>query len=146
MTLSLDSNLIIDVINGASQLARDRYLAARAGDEAMVLSSLVFHEVAYGAAISKRPRVQAELLATVVAGLPVEPFTEVDAAAATRIRLALRETGTPIGGMDNLIAGQALARGWTVVTANTREFDRVQGLKVMDWSRPTTTKEDSETP
>ena len=34
------------------------------------------------------------------------------------------------------IAGQARARGWTVVTENRREFDRVDGLTVIDWTEP----------
>ena len=39
-----------------------------------------------------------------------------------------------IGFYDVLIAGQALARGWTVVTANVREFSKASGLKVIDWT------------
>ena len=42
--------------------------------------------------------------------------------------------GLPIGGYDLLIAGQARARGLIVVTANTREFERVAGLSVEDWA------------
>jgi len=41
--------------------------------------------------------------------------------------------GTPIGGYDVLIAGQARARGLTLVTRNLREFGRVAGLSVEDW-------------
>ena len=35
--------------------------------------------------------------------------------------------------LDTLIAGQALARGWTVVTRNVRHFGRVEGLPLIDW-------------
>lgn len=136
MTISLDSCLIIDVINGKSALARDRLLDARDGDEPLVISSLVFHEVHYGAAISKRPKVQAELLAAVTDGIPIEPFTAHDAAATTQLRRALRGLGREIGGIDTLIAGQALARGWMLVTSNTRDFDRVPDLKIVDWASP----------
>jgi tRNA(fMet)-specific endonuclease VapC len=41
----------------------------------------------------------------------------------------------PIGPFDTLIAGQALARGMTLVTANMREFSRVEGLRLEDWTQ-----------
>jgi tRNA(fMet)-specific endonuclease VapC len=47
----------------------------------------------------------------------------------------LESRGTPIGPYDLLIAGQALQRGLTVVTANTSEFSRVSGLGWVDWTR-----------
>jgi tRNA(fMet)-specific endonuclease VapC len=48
----------------------------------------------------------------------------------------LRRRGQAIGPLDGLIAGQALARSWTLVTANRREFDRIEGLNVIDWTQP----------
>ncbi len=62
------------------------------------------------------------------------PFDKEDAIAAGNIRATLALAGTPIGPFDTLIAGQALCRGLTLVTANTREFSRVEGLRVEDWS------------
>jgi tRNA(fMet)-specific endonuclease VapC len=50
------------------------------------------------------------------------------------VRAALEKSGTPIGPYDLLIAGQALARGLTVVTANVGEFGRVPGLETVDWT------------
>ena len=61
-------------------------------------------------------------------------FDPEDARAAAEIRADLKRKGTPIGPYDVLIAGQSLARGLTVVTANLREFERVEGLKVEDWT------------
>ena len=49
------------------------------------------------------------------------------------INTALRKKGTPIGNMDTLIAAHAIAEGLTVVTHNTREFERVEGIKLEDW-------------
>ena len=43
--------------------------------------------------------------------------------------------GTPIGPLDMLIAGHAKSKGLTVVTNNTREFCRVEGLAVEDWTK-----------
>ena len=52
----------------------------------------------------------------------------------TKLRVYLEERGTPIGPNDMFIAAQALALDCTLVTGNVREFSRVPGLKVDDWS------------
>ncbi len=69
-------------------------------------------------------------------GPPPVEFDREDAAAAGRVRADLAARGLMIGAYDLLIAGQALARGWMVVTANTREFTRVSGLAIEDWTEP----------
>jgi len=61
-------------------------------------------------------------------------FDDQDARATGRVRAALEKTGTPIGAYDLLIAGQALRRGLTVVTANTSEFSRVAEPSWEDWT------------
>ena len=62
-------------------------------------------------------------------------FGKEDARYAGEIRNTLERTGKPIGTYDLLIAGQALSRKLTLVTANAREFDRVKGLDWEDWGR-----------
>ena len=52
-----------------------------------------------------------------------------------KIRADLERKGTPIGPLDMLIAGHAKSEGLTVVTNNTREFCRVEGLVVEDWTK-----------
>ena len=66
--------------------------------------------------------------------MTVLDFTADDAVTAGAIRAELARLGTPIGPFDLLIAGQAKARGLCVVTNNTREFTRVAGLEVEDWT------------
>ena len=66
--------------------------------------------------------------------LPVLPFERDDARAAGEIRSRLQRDGQLIGPFDILIAGQALARDLTLVTNNTREFARVAGLRLEDWT------------
>ncbi len=56
-----------------------------------------------------------------------------EAAAASKIRVELEQKGTPIGPIDNLIAGCALASSMTLVTHNSREFSRINGLALEDW-------------
>jgi tRNA(fMet)-specific endonuclease VapC len=64
------------------------------------------------------------------------PFDNEDARAAGSIRATLQAAGKPIGAYDYLIAGQALARQLTLVTANVSEFARVKGLSWQDWAKP----------
>lgn len=61
------------------------------------------------------------------------PFNEVASLAAARVRANLEKKGKGIGPYDTLIAGQALALGVPLVTANTREFSRVPELKLANW-------------
>ena len=64
----------------------------------------------------------------------VVSFDAADARAAGATRANLEAIRRPIGPLDTLIAGQALARGLILVTANTQEFVRVEGLNCEDWS------------
>jgi tRNA(fMet)-specific endonuclease VapC len=89
----------------------------------------------YGAAKSDRPNRSVDALNEFLAlGIAVLPFEIEDAEEAGDIRAALERAGTPIGPYDILIAAQARRRGAVLVTANEREFARVPGLMVEDWS------------
>jgi tRNA(fMet)-specific endonuclease VapC len=66
--------------------------------------------------------------------ITIVPFDAEDAEEAGDIRAVLERAGTPIGPYDVLIAGQARRRGAVLVTANTREFARVPGMKTEDWT------------
>ncbi len=63
-------------------------------------------------------------------------FDREDARTAGEIRAALARQGTPIGPYDVLIAGQARARDLMLVTNNLSEFQRIDGLKIEDWTQP----------
>ena len=67
-------------------------------------------------------------------GLEFVPFDTSDARSAGAVRAELESSGLPIGPYDILIAGQARIRGLVLVTANAREFARVDGLAREDWS------------
>lgn len=62
------------------------------------------------------------------------PWDRLAAEKAMHIRTELVAKVTPIGGNDTMIAGHALAAECVLVTNNTREFSRVPGLHVEDWS------------
>lgn len=95
------------------------------------LSAIVQHELFFGAVNSARRDQNLARLAELP--FAVVPFDEQDAFHAAEVRAALRARGTPIGPYDILIAGQALARNLTLVTRNTREFERIDGLRIENW-------------
>lgn len=131
----LDTNIAIAFLTGNSRV-RAQFLAAQAGSEDVVLSSIVSFELEYGAALSDRPDRNREGLQAFFSHVPIAPFTEEAARAAGSIRALLRRSGTPIGPYAVLIAGHAMSEGATLVTNNTREFSRIAGLKLADWLTP----------
>ncbi|MBS1814440.1 MAG: PIN domain-containing protein [Acidobacteria bacterium] len=100
------------------------------------MSAIVYFELSYGVHKSKSPIVSNYRLDSLIqktAG--VLEFSTDDAASAGRLRAYLESIKQPIGPYDTLIAGQALSRAMTLVTANVREFERVPGLNWQDWER-----------
>lgn len=130
MRYSLDTNAVIGLMEGKPPGLRDR-VRSLAPDEA-VMSTVVLHELVWGAYKSERVEINLERLRRL--RLPLVEFGEEDAHAAGQIRAELNRRGTPIGPYDLLIAGQARARGLTVVTGNVREYGRVEALAVENWA------------
>jgi len=133
----LDTNACNALMNGAPVSVRNRFEKAIRGNSQIYISSVVAFELWYGIAKSARiemntRRFQALLSSAVIA----IPFNHEDSRAAGSVRATLEADGRPIGGYDYLIAGQALARELTLVTANVSEFSRVKGLSWQDWAKP----------
>ena len=134
MNLCLDSSVVIDVLRGRTPIYRERLEEAEERGDSLTISSIVLHELVYGAMISADPAKQMARVEALTSRVHVEPWNVDDAMAAARLRAELKRNGNSIGSFDALIAGQALARGWIVVTGNLREFARVHGLSLIDWS------------
>jgi tRNA(fMet)-specific endonuclease VapC len=131
--LSLDTNVMIDLVNRRRPDVRARYDAALAAGHQIVTCALAAHEFLFGATVSARPEVHFARANELLADLEVVDLTYEDVLQAIPVRRALRRTGTSIGTWDLLIAGQALHRGWTVISHNLREYTRVDGLTVETW-------------
>ena len=129
MGYSLDSNIVIALMAG-NPAVRSRIVAQQPGS--IFMSTIVLHELMFGAFNSQRTQVNLERLEKLA--FPLLLFDDADARAAGEVRATLKRLGTPIGTLDALIAGQARARNLVVVTANYREFERVEGLTVEDWT------------
>jgi tRNA(fMet)-specific endonuclease VapC len=97
------------------------------------LSSVTLGELAYGAAKSVRPQAAAAALTEFLLALEVAPFDADAAHTYGRVRARLAQQGTPIGPLDMIIGAHALVLDVILVTHNTREFARIEGLRVEDW-------------
>ncbi|HWE76603.1 MAG TPA: type II toxin-antitoxin system VapC family toxin, partial [Stellaceae bacterium] len=121
MRYLLDANVIIKLLrDDRSPLARR---IRRENLEDLATSSIVIHELFFGAFKSRRPAPNLAVFDALE--FPVIEFDRDDARQAGLVRAELAARGTPIGPYDVLIAGQALTRDLTLVTRNIREFSRV---------------------
>jgi tRNA(fMet)-specific endonuclease VapC len=126
----LDTNAVIELLkNTDSSIAR---LTRKHKPSEIGVSSIVVHELFYGAFKSQRIEQNVELIDRLE--FEVLDFDQEDAREAGEIRAVLALTGKPIGPYDVLIAGQAKARNLILITHNVKEFNRVAGLKIQDWS------------
>jgi tRNA(fMet)-specific endonuclease VapC len=128
--LALDTNTLIYFFKGQGRVA-ERLLATAPAE--IAIPAITVYEIETGIAKSSEParrRAQFDALLELVTILP---FDHPAASQAAAIRAAWEAAGQPIGPLDTLIAGTALANGATLVTRNLREFSRVPQLQVVDW-------------
>ena len=131
MSYLLDANAWIRFLNGQSESIRRRLETVQPED--IVLCSVVKAELRFGAEKSARREQNLARLDSFIEKFDSFPFDDAAAQVYGVIRARLERAGTPIGPNDLLIAAIALARGATVVTHNTDEFSRVEGLSLEDW-------------
>jgi tRNA(fMet)-specific endonuclease VapC len=127
----LDTCTVSDFLKGFPNVLRRM---TQTGPELLAVSIVTRLEIDYGLALNpERAEKYAPLLDDFFSVVPALEFGLADAQASAALRASLRRQGRPIGAYDVLIAGTALARGLTVVTSNTGEFDRIAGLRVENW-------------
>lgn len=83
---------------------------------------------------SRQPGQNQQALEQFLLPLSIIPFDAEDALVYGRVRALLEAQGQPIGAIDTLLAAQALRHTFTLVTNNVREFARVPGLSLEDWT------------
>ncbi len=131
MTYLLDTNTCIRYLNGRSPQVRN--ILESLSPEEVALCSVVKAELLYGAARARHPERTMAHIETFASPFLSLPFDDSCAHSYGQIRARLEAAGTPIGPNDLMIAAIALAHGLTLVTHNTREFGRVEGLIWADW-------------
>ena len=103
--------------------------------EEVIISVITEAELRTGAAKSSSPAKTLHRIENFLRPLTVIDFTSEDAVVYSGLRSKLERAGTPIGPLDTLIAAHAVARKLTLVTNNEREFRRVHGLHLDNWTR-----------
>lgn len=126
----LDTNILIFALRRDPRL-RVR-LSASAGR--MAVSTVTVMELEYGIHHSSEPGRNRAATESILSLIRVLPLTQEAAMHAGEIRSELAEFGLPIGAYDVMIAGHARSAGLALVTNNTREFGRVAGLQIEDWT------------
>jgi len=131
----LDTSACVQLLTGKASPTLSRLQLETVRTQVFV-STVVLFELWYGVYHSERVpenRSRAERLLSM--GVEFRDFSPEDAEVAGRIRAMLEARKEPIGPYDTLIAGRALARKYTLVTANRREFARIEGLLWEDWAQ-----------
>jgi tRNA(fMet)-specific endonuclease VapC len=126
----LDTNTLIYYFKNQGQVAQN---FASVLPEEIIISTIVLFELQVGIAKSASPTKRIQQLQQILNQVNLVQFDRDAAVAAATIRAQLEKQGTPIGPMDVLIAGTALALQATLVTHNVKEFSRVPGLTIEDW-------------
>lgn len=128
----LDTNICIYIAKQRPPEVARRFARLAAGTVGMSL--ITYGELRYGAEKSQRGAEALATLEQLVELIPVlEPSAVVGETYGT-LRAHLERLGTPIGNNDLWIAAHALALGVTLVSNNTREFERVPKLKLQNWA------------
>ena len=128
----LDTDLCIGVLRRRPQALA--WLRSRTPD-LMLVSTITVFELQRGVAGAHDPQAEQRRVDIVLKPMVIAPFDVQAALRAGQVASTLERIGKGIGPFDALLAGHALALNDTLVTANVREFNRVEGLRVEDWSQ-----------
>jgi len=129
----LDTDICIYISKRRPPEVKARFEQLRPGQ--MLMSVITYGELYYGASKSNQRAKALTELNTTVRAIPVENLTSMVAEAYGTIRTALEEQGHRIGNNDMWIAAHALSLGVTLASNNDREFLRVTGLSVENWTK-----------
>jgi len=131
MKLMLDTNICIAIIKNKPKDILQKFNDYQVGD--IYISSITLAELRYGVAKSQYQEQNKAALDEFILPLEVADFDHMAAFFYGKLRTDLEKQGTPIGPLDTLIGAHALSLNLTLVTNNTKEFNRIPRLKLIDW-------------
>lgn len=132
MKYLLDTDICIYIIKKKHPNILKKLTATDHGD--MAISSVTIAELQYGIAKSQQPHQNTLALIHFVTPFHILDFDANAAIEYGVIRANLERAGKVIGPYDMQIAAQAIANGVTLVTNNSKEFKRIDGLKTVNWT------------
>lgn len=128
----LDTNICIYIAKHQPPLVRERF--ARHAASELAMSVITLGELRFGAEKSQKREQALAAIDNLAAAMQVSALTDAVGEHYGQIRAALQRTGQMIGNNDLWLAAHARAEGWILVTNNEREFIRVEGLQVENWT------------
>jgi tRNA(fMet)-specific endonuclease VapC len=131
MKWMLDTDTCIAIIKGKPASVLKKLHGKSVGQ--VGISSITLGELAFGAAKSSRADEAHAALAEFLLALELASFDSDAAASYGQLRASLEKRGTPIGPLDTLIGAHSAALDVILVTHNTREFSRIDSLRLEDW-------------
>ena len=132
MRYMLDTNICIYSIKHKPEQVFLRLQEHEPAD--ICISSVTYAELVHGVEKSQAIEKNRLSLALLLSNIEILNFDANAAESYGKIRADLEKQGTPIGPLDMMIAGHAKSLNYTVVTNNTKEFNRVPGLKIENWA------------
>ncbi len=133
MKYMLDTNICIYAIKHKPDIVIKKFLSH--DPEEICISAITYAELMHGVEKSMAVEKNRVAMSLFLSPITILQFDERAAEEYGRIKAELEKKGTPMGPMDTLIAGHARSSGLILVTNNTREFSRVTGLAVEDWTQ-----------
>lgn len=132
MRYMLDTNICIYAIKHKPECVFKRLLEHDPSD--ICISSITYAELMHGVEKSVAVEKNRIALTMLLAKIEIKNFDTSAAESYGNIRATLEKRGTPIGPLDMMIAGHAKSLGYTIVTNNMSEFERIEGLRLENWS------------
>jgi tRNA(fMet)-specific endonuclease VapC len=129
----LDTNICIYIAKHQPPEVKARFDRLKPGQ--LVMSAITYGELYYGASKSNERARALGLIEELVQDIPVEDINSMAAQAYGEIRASLEKRGRLIGNNDLWIGAHAMALGVTLTTNNDREFKRIVGLSVENWTK-----------
>lgn len=128
----LDTNICIYIIKNNPISVRQKFEQISASN--LVLSMVTLAELRYGAEKSQAREKAIKAIDQLSRHIQIAELDEVVAEHYANIRAQLERQGKPIGNNDLWLAAHARAKNWVLVSNNTREFERVVGLRLENWA------------
>jgi tRNA(fMet)-specific endonuclease VapC len=127
----LDTDTCAFVLRRTSRTLLDRIQSVPLTQQA--ISVVTYAELLYGVQMSSKKKANHDAVDALVRHLPVLDWSQDAARHYAEIRADLKKKGSMIGAHDLMIAAHARSLGGIVVTNNTKDFERIKGLKVENW-------------
>jgi len=133
MRYMLDTNICIYAIKHSYDSVLKHLKKHKPQD--ICISSITYSELVYGAYKSNAIEKNRIALSLLLSNIEIVDFDSLASEKYGETKALLEKQGTPIGSLDMLIASHALANNCTLVTNNTKEFERIKGLKIENWTK-----------